>query len=165
MKVPTFATSFSSELRTADKKFLWDGGHNLMYSPFKFFQSRWFGRVDLLLQPTTEKKVARCYVTSHPSPREVGSQPFTNNNSNVLRSAILQENLIFIILPSTNYWPDFLSQHCEVPFSIHGIAKDERTHNREFFFNHPVYVYIQYMLNYTCSFICGVERIAMTLVS
>ena len=62
-----------------------------------------FGRVDLLFHPTPNKKVTGCLVrtsdwplmqttTTHPSPREVGIHPFTNNNCNVLRSAMLHEN-------------------------------------------------------------------------
>ena len=35
-------------------------------------------------------------------------------------------------------WPDFLPQHCEVPFGSNGIAKDVGIHIRELLFNHPV---------------------------
>ena len=66
----------------------------------------------MLLQPSPKKKVTGCLVRTsglplmqttmtHQSPREVDIQPFTSNNGKVWRSAILIDNYVFNILPSS----------------------------------------------------------------
>ena len=136
------ATSFSSLLGTTSthltRNVVWYGGHN-----FTFFHGRWFGRIDLLLQVTPEKKSHG--VKSHPI-HNSGSWPFSHSRTTVAkcggaRSCMKIKSSIFSQVLKTAQ----ISSLCIVRY-LSAFTVSRRTHNRELLFNHPVYSSEIYML-------------------
>ena len=45
--LPQLLNTFRNYVNWFHQELFWDRRHHFSYSPFKFFESRWFGRVDL----------------------------------------------------------------------------------------------------------------------
>lgn len=94
--------------------------------------NHFFGGVDILRLATLKKKVAECKTRLPCQPQDVDLdqpwfviqvdiQPFTSENSTMRWCVILHRNQVFNILPSTDYWHDFILQLGAAPFIFHGI--------------------------------------------